>query len=456
MFTNLRMVNFKSWKDTGDVRLAPLTVLFGGNSTGKSGLLQMLLLLKQTTESSDRNKVLQTGTDDPRSYIELGSPAEIAHFDETEIGFTLEWNWPEVGDENEEDVQDRPLRFVLPKNPNETEVKSVALGMKVQTAKKTAFPSLVSYEQGRNESESFRVWFRQDIGYAYPYAYEYGVVLGEWNGKSAPGVRGPSSAVHSTKCYSLSPIKSFLSSHADLLNDLELKYEEQFRRLHYLGPLREYPQRFYTWAGDTPVDVGLRGERAVQVLLAGWLNESVASNLKELGLVEYFEVRPIVEDNVLFEVRLRQDKGSHSVLLPDVGFGVSQVLPVLVQCLYAPEHSTIILEHPDLHLHPSAQAALADFLVDVTRQRKVQLIIESHSEHLLRRLQRRTAEELLNPDDVALYFCDIQDGVSQIEELKLDGFGRISNWPDDFFGDMDGDILEVLDKGLGKKIAANA
>ena len=115
MFTNLRMVNFKSWKDTGDVRLAPLTVLFGGNSTGKSGLLQMLLLLKQTTESSDRNKVLQTGTDDPRSYIELGSPAEIAHFDETEIGFTLEWNWPEVGDENEEDVQDRPLRFVLPR-----------------------------------------------------------------------------------------------------------------------------------------------------------------------------------------------------------------------------------------------------------------------------------------------------------------------------------------------------
>ena len=62
MFTNLRMVNFKSWKDTGDVHLAPLTVLFGGNSTGKSGLLQMLLLLKLTMEARDRNVVLQTAS----------------------------------------------------------------------------------------------------------------------------------------------------------------------------------------------------------------------------------------------------------------------------------------------------------------------------------------------------------------------------------------------------------
>lgn len=451
MFTNLRMVNFKSWKDTGDVRLAPLTVLFGGNSTGKSGLLQMLLLLKQTTESRDRNQVLQTGTDDPRSYVELGTPSEITHFDSEEIKFTVEWTWPA------EEHRKHPLSFIKPGHTKESAIRSLRLDTTIHAVHKPAFPTLVSYSQGRNECERLRAWVGQYIGSAYPYGYEVGIIFGERDEETAPGVRGPTHVVHPTKCYSFpQPAKSMLSPHAYLSDDLEWKFEELFRRLHYLGPLREIPRRIYTWAGERPVDVGLRGERAIQALLSANLNNSVFKGLQELGLVEFFDVRPLAEGEILYEVRLRRHMTGHEVLLPDVGFGISQVLPVLVQCLYAPEHSTVILEHPDLHLHPSAQAGLADFLVEVMKQRKLQLIVESHSEHLLRRLQRRAAEEALHPDEVALYFCDIENGISRLEELHLDVFGRISNWPDGFFGDMDGDILEVLDKGLGRKIAANA
>ena len=90
------------------------------------------------------------------------------------------------------------------------------------------------------------------------------------------------------------------------------------------------------------------------------------------------------------------------------------------------------------------------------KQRNVQIIVESHSEHLLRRLQRRTAEEALSSKDVALYFCDIQDGVSNLEELELNEFGEISNWPDDFFGDMLGDVIETMESGLNRQIVADA
>jgi predicted ATPase len=136
-------------------------------------------------------------------------------------------------------------------------------------------------------------------------------------------------------------------------------------------------------------------------------------------------------------------EGGPEVLITDVGFGVSQILPVIVLCFYAPEGSTIVLEQPEIHLHPSVQAGLADVLIDATRRRNVQLVIESHSEHFLRRLQRRVAEESLTADEVALYFCTNEHSGSKIDALPVDLFGNITNWPHDFFGDLMGELVST-------------
>lgn len=147
-----------------------------------------------------------------------------------------------------------------------------------------------------------------------------------------------------------------------------------------------------------------------------------------------------------------QISGNHSeVNLSDVGFGVSQVLPVIVQCYYAPNNSTIILEQPELHLHPNAQTGLADLFLDVIDSqssdrtpRNIQLLVESHSEHFLNRLQRRIAEDQTGglQEKVKLYFCSNEKGESKIEELRLNEYGQIENWPKDFFGDPLGEVLE--------------
>ena len=121
----------------------------------------------------------------------------------------------------------------------------------------------------------------------------------------------------------------------------------------------------------------------------------------------------------------------------DVGFGVSQVFPLLVQCYYVPDGGIIILEQPEAHLHPKVQADLADVFIDVVNNRNVQIIFESHSEHILHRLMRRIAEaENISEKDIALYFCKMNDGTSAIEKLKVDEYGNISNWPQGFFGDV--------------------
>jgi predicted ATPase len=134
------------------------------------------------------------------------------------------------------------------------------------------------------------------------------------------------------------------------------------------------------------------------------------------------------------------------VKITDVGFGVSQVLPALVQAFYCPPHSTVWMEQPEIHLHPQVQAELADVFISATQarqdsvERHVQLIVESHSEHFLNRLQRRVAEGVLAPEDVAVYFCRRAGSATELEPLRLNVLGEIENWPENFFGDEMADI----------------
>lgn len=102
-------------------------------------------------------------------------------------------------------------------------------------------------------------------------------------------------------------------------------------------------------------------------------------------------------------------------------------------------------------MHPSVQSGLADVFVDAMKNRNVQIIVESHSEHLLRRLQRRVADETVSPDKVALYFCEATDNGSQLTSLHLDLFGNIQNWPKDFFGDEFSEMAAITKAAMERK-----
>jgi predicted ATPase len=185
------------------------------------------------------------------------------------------------------------------------------------------------------------------------------------------------------------------------------------------------------------------------------LEERIASWLQELGLIDRFEVKPIAKGGKLFQVWVRRNPKAPDVLITDVGFGVSQILPVLALCYYAPEGSTLILEQPEIHLHPRVQAGLADVFIDAAKTRAVQIIVESHSEHLLRRLQRRIAEEQFLADEAALYFAETKDGESRLTTLELDLFGAIKNWPEGFFGD-EFDEIAATSKAVLKRRSQTA
>ena len=448
VLTRLNIENFKSWRKTGDFKLAPITGLFGTNSSGKTSLLQLLLMLKQTTESSDRAQVLHLG--DERSLVELGIFKDVifAHDKNASLKFDLEWGLPkriEIPDPEKKGV----TLFSFSEMGFTSEISSRSSG---DNGAGRIVADRISYRFGgnefgmrpttteRNEYDLFSKVKTQE----FRFIRTQGRV---W--KLPPPV----------KCYGFPDQVRAYYQNAGFLSFLELAFEELFSRTYYLGPLRSYPKREYTWAGSQPADMGQRGEKAIDALLASreqgptisqgqgirrlTVEGQVAKWLKELNLIHDFAVKPVTPDGKLFQVTVKRSPSSASVLITDVGFGVSQILPVLVLCYYVPEGSTIILEQPEIHLHPSVQAGLADVFVDAVKKRNIQIILESHSEHLLRRLQRRVAEEVIPTDSVALYFSEMINGESRLQELKMNLFGDIENWPSDFFGDDFGEISAI-------------
>lgn len=405
----------------------------------------MLLLLKQTSESSDPNLVLKTGSIQ-EGYVNLGTAHEITYEEETSISLGMKW---ELADqtfsipaaEESDDVPIRELDFITDIHAEEQKIYVKSLSYRIEND--------FSARLVRQSNNHYMI-----------------CVLVRGIEPRRPQSR-PRVYMKPTKCYGFSSEAVDYYRGTGYLRFLEFMLELKLDQLFYLGPLREYPRRQYTWGGERPTNVGLKGELAVPALLAGrgrkayenqrkskrnTFETRIAQWLVDLDLASSFRVEPVATGSNLYQVKLKRHKRSHEVLITDMGIGVSQVLPVLVLCYYVPEGSTIILEQPELHLHPSVQAGLADVFIDVIKHRNIQILLESHSEHLLRRLQRRIAEEVFSPDDAALYFCEMSAGESNLTALDVDMFGNIRNWPDDFFGDLAGELVAAFDAGLERQI----
>ena len=151
------------------------------------------------------------------------------------------------------------------------------------------------------------------------------------------------------------------------------------------------------------------------------------------------------------DVRL---SGERSENLPNVGVGVSQVLPILVSALLSREKSVLIYEQPELHLHPKTQAMLADFFFSLTLTGR-QCIIETHSEHIVNRLRYLAARHRgdVNPisRDTAIYFASKENEQSQYKKIPINQFGDIEEWPKDFFDQNSTMVMNIFDEKYKKK-----
>ncbi|XDD52550.1 DUF3696 domain-containing protein (plasmid) [Leptospira sp. WS92.C1] len=452
MISELSFKNFKSWQNFENVKFSAITAFFGTNSSGKTSIIDFLLLLKQTIESSDRSQVLEFG--DINQYRQLGSFRDIIYNHETsrELKFEIKLNFSENIKISDPEIKNKDL-FADNKLIFATEISQ---------GKKRIYVQEMTYQF---DEQKFKVRKQEKDKYDYILSSESSNIGKRHNFKRAPGRAW--SLPEPNKFYGFPDQTRTYYQNTDFLFDLQLTLENTFSKIYYLGPLREYPKREYSWTGARPSDMGRRGERFLDALLASRINEETISRgykkkrltveeyvaywLKELGIIDSFSIEEIASGSNIYQVKVKRNPESASVLLTDVGFGVSQILPILTLCYYVPEGSTIIIEQPEIHLHPKIQSGLADVFIDAIEKKKIQIVLESHSEHLLRRLQRRISEEAINSNRVSAYFCKNEKSESVIESLEIDEYGNIRNWPLDFFGNEMEEISAITKANIKRK-----
>jgi predicted ATPase len=232
----------------------------------------------------------------------------------------------------------------------------------------------------------------------------------------------------------------------------------------YIGPIREAPKRFYPFNDLRIIDIGINGENMPLVLAVE--KETIVPKyyrcIYKKKSIEKYELRdkdklidsvnwwlsdfkklpPIHSINELSGIinQVKVDSLGIELDLTDVGFGVSQILPIIVECLRMAEGETIILEQPEIHLHPSLQSKLADFFICMAKSGK-NLVVETHSEHFINRLCLRIAQEESNDTrnliNILFVSYDEENKSSIAKPIEINKYGEIENWPVGFFDEND-------------------
>ena len=277
--------------------------------------------------------------------------------------------------------------------------------------------------------------------------------------------------------------KKYFIERMPVYNHPSINYLSTFfsEKIQYLGPLREEPKSLYPLEsnGDA-TGLGLKGENTAAVYENNkgkriqyidprqfeYSHDSlIKDNIKEGPLAEainkwlvYLGVAKDMSTNDRgkfgHELKITTEIKDMKQDLTHVGVGVSQILPILVLCFLAEKGNTIILEQPELHLHPKVQTRLADFFVSMNALGR-QCIIETHSEYLINRLRLIVAksEDTQASDDTMIYFVekDKETGASTYRKITINPYGKIDHWPEGFFDEGEDLSSQIVEAAFEKK-----
>ena len=531
MLTALTLEGFKAFGDEARIELAPITLIYGENSAGKTTILQSLSLLKQTLESRKR----ETGTallpKAEEGLVDLGSFRELL-FDHDlsrslRIGLSLR-----PSDDSQSPLFPRRSRFGVDafemdftfgqdKPSSDVRLKQLRLAFDENRA-----PSMEYGTRRLNKQDisQFRYWFRprarrvEERGNRYaaqctsisqnedhwrelfePWHSSRTTVAeilhrqitavrqrrsrnekhsadeDEFSAQIAQAIEFYESSFTlqqfidrvSTASYKqLSFVDAFIPrgspepeglpecdvafmrSHkvhhlpslafTESLTVAGFQVEEALNAVFPLGPFRRPPERWYMFTGTSPVDVGYQGDHLPDLLLKQpTLRKRANDWLERLQIGYSLRVRRIGgAQSDLFAVRLEdtQRKKTVDVALSDVGFGISQILPFVVQCLASKER-IISIEQPEVHIHPRLQADLGDLIAETAHKPYGhQFLVETHSEHLVLRLQKLIRSGSLRSEDVSVIYVSRGKEGSTAQRLQLDDSGDfVDEWPGGFF-----------------------
>lgn len=512
MLKSISLENYKCFKDKTDIEIAPLTVLCGVNSSGKSSILKSLLMLKQTSEGRlsepvlllsgdlvdcgifdnvinsntskdtffirnrfeiNNHKLMANGTfikrQDAKEFNELEKIYSC--IDQMIIRFVF---YTEIEVEKYIDSENEFSPYL-----SNNRIKSYKITINVEGERgfikdcegSIQFKCVENSDSDNEKKEPHRLWWskipRAFKGGNYKsnnfqnyssFEKKYGYICTcTFNGLAISNI-----FAYEMESYVKNTISNILAITRIISN--------QFNGLYYIAPLRNVPERTYL-INKNVNSVGVNGENA-PVLLAKYKKQVITTDMycpwvndikvDENGYVttkfekivqqwlDYFELGKL---NIVGDkngtVSLQLDKHN----LVDVGFGASQVLPIIIQGIFMDKEQTLIVEQPEIHLHPKMELQMADFLIHLANTGR-NIIIETHSDHIKTRLIRRIVEDEYRQlqNKINVYFITQEEkGISKSIKINFNDEYGIEDNPTGFFDQEAIEQLELMKAGLQKR-----
>ena len=469
--TEIAVQGFKSLYDKQRIEVRPLTILAGANNSGKSSIMQPLLMMKQTLDATydpgplklDGPNVYFTAAEEfltkiPDSPSSDSFSVGIGLADDKRVALTFEMQpWGDF----------RPIKMAYRGGE-----RTIVLHPKMQTEDIFQVIPKLMKDILSLIPQIYKEISKSEIGDADGVLADFVPFIKEIANQIISFGENPTPEISRDRCFlSISVVGDndnvigpFFPEFDNIPSlTSESKFHSLIRELLHVPALRDNPRTYRTTATAYDLQYRLQYdgtfEHYVASIIESWQDtqncrlEKLGRALKELGLTWKVEARRLNDVEIeLLAARLpkRQRVDEEDLVnIADMGVGVSQVLPALVALLTAVKGQLVYLEHPERDLHPRAQVALAQILAKEAK-RGVRVVVETHSSLLLLGVQTLVAEGTLPPDLVALHWFERDnDGATQVKSRELDEFGAYGDWPQDFADvslDTHGKYLKAVSK----------
>lgn len=442
---HIRLANFKCFAQGVDLELGKITLLTGANSTGKSSLVYGILGALQSPrfpyEFSANGRYVNMGNFSEMVFahdrslsmtvgftlVENGIPVEIttswtnSNVSNQAVLSEYEAHSPSFDVKVSRQVEGAEYLLTMDYRPQEGQNHDIhGLELLITDIYRSA-ELLKTFHKEENIAEDFMAGYKKQTT-----VHEIPLQVSE-NGVICPGNMKASVAY-------------------GLINrqivDLVRRYQD---KMNFISSYRLPGERTYLEESLTNGKIHASGKGFVNQLLQWRENnrnyyESLIQAMRSMGVL--YDIEPERIGSGQFKIGVTIHKDGPTALLTDVGFGISQLLPVIVGDIELGEESTLFAAQPEIHLHPNAQASYADYLVRQLSGTK-NYVVETHSEYMLNRLRLAIVKGQLKEEDIRVYYLSQERDASQIHQISFTKSGQILGAPKDFFETYMLDVMDI-------------
>lgn len=229
----------------------------------------------------------------------------------------------------------------------------------------------------------------------------------------------------------------------DIISKLFLKFDDS---INFISSFRLHPDRGYLETSKIDLKVNNDGKGYLDQIMNWETKKSkklseLITILKNLNLL--YEIKPKRTEGGKYDLLIKTKKDGIFTSLYDVGFGISQFLPIIVSDLQLPKNSTLFIAQPEIHLHPSIQSSFGDYLVKQIKEQGKKYVIETHSEYLINKIRLAIVKGEIKEDEVKVIFVDNQYDATITHKITFNKQGQILNAPENFFKTYMMDVMEI-------------